>query len=344
MKKLLITLIVLITNYNYFNAQINIKTNNHNEHPTIETYDSLSNFNLNYKIINKKYQTKDLAINSIYEQFKQFIGQNIYILPLTEKKANFNKQWNIKDPKTDKLRGKYYTIDEFEFKIENYTRLYELDKIIFKLSDENKKKYKWEISYYSLDDAALLVGYYEKLRKNYVGNTFIYTGRAKGKGSQFIIEPSLDHSAIDTKTQQIINLRNEKEWLCTDIQLIDDEITLQLYVILTNSEGNEIKARIENRFLFNNETNATFFSCFMKKNEYINWKESLIEKYNLDFATLIIEKKVKIGMSSAMCLESWGEPISKNKTILNGIETEQWIYKTNSYLYFDNGILTAIQN
>lgn len=82
----------------------------------------------------------------------------------------------------------------------------------------------------------------------------------------------------------------------------------------------------------------------MKKNEYIHWKESLIEKYNLDIATLIIEKKVKIGMSSTMCLESWGEPISKNKTILNGIETEQWIYKTNSYLYFDNGILTAIQN
>ena len=89
---------------------------------------------------------------------------------------------------------------------------------------------------------------------------------------------------------------------------------------------------------------AAFFSCFMEKNEYIGWKESLVEKYGLENALLIIEKKVKIGMSDTMCLESWGEPDSKNRTVLNGVETEQWVYKTKSYLYFDNGILTAIQN
>lgn len=56
------------------------------------------------------------------------------------------------------------------------------------------------------------------------------------------------------------------------------------------------------------------------------------------------KKKVKIGMTDKMCIEAWGEPDSKNRTVLNGKETEQWVYKTNSYLYFDDGILTAIQN
>ena len=135
-----------------------------------------------------------------------------------------------------------------------------------------------------------------------------------------------------------------EEWLCTDIQLVDDEITMQLYAIFTNSDGHEIKARIENRFLTKGETHAAFFSCFMGKNEYIDWKESLVAKYGLENPLLIIEKKVKIGMSDTMCLESWGEPDSKNRTVLNGVETEQWVYKTKSYLYFDNGILTAIQN
>ena len=49
-------------------------------------------------------------------------------------------------------------------------------------------------------------------------------------------------------------------------------------------------------------------------------------------------------MSDTMCLESWGAPDSKNRPILIGVETEQWVYETKSYLYFDNGILTAIQN
>lgn len=113
------------------------------------------------------------------------------------------------------------------------------------------------MAYYSLDDA-LLVGYYEKLKQKYIGKSFIYTGRAKGKGCQFITEPSLDHSAIDTKTKQIINLRDKSEWQCTDIQLVDDEVTMQLYAILTNSDGNEIKARIRNIFLTKGETNAAF--------------------------------------------------------------------------------------
>ena len=138
-------------------------------------------------------------------------------------------------------------------------------------------------------------------------------------------------------------MQDKSEWLCADIQLVDDEITMQLYAILTNSDGNEIKARIENRFLTNGETNAAFFSCFMEKNKFLKWKDSIVEKYGLEYGLLIIKKKVKIGMSDEMCLESWGKPNSKNRTILDGKETEQWIY-SNSYLYFDNGVLTAIQN
>ena len=211
MKNLLTTLTILIGSCIYSNAQISIRTETHTKQiQQVEVYDSLSNFNLNYDIIANEYQTEDLALTNINGQFKQFIGQNIYILPLTQKEISFNSKWGSSDAKNDKLRGKYYIIDGFEFKIdENYTGLFKLDKVIFKLKNEDGKKYKWEVAYYSLDEA-LLVGYYEKLKYKSVGNTFVYTGRAKGKGSQFIVEPSLDHSSIDTKTNQILNLKMEK--------------------------------------------------------------------------------------------------------------------------------------
>lgn len=345
MKNILITFFVFQISTSFINAQISIRMEDDiNYRSTVEVYDSLSNFNLNYDIIAKEYHSESVAIKNISSQFKQFEGQSIYILPMTKKEHSFNKKWSSNSSKNDKLRGSYYTIDGFDFKIdEKYTGLFKLDKVIFKLKNEDGKKYKWEVAYYSLNDA-LLVGYYEKLKSKSIGNTFVYTGRSKGKGSQFIVEPLLDHSSIDIKTNQVVDLQNGEEWLCTDIQLVDDEITMQLYAILTNLNGKEIKARIENRFLTKGEQNATFFSCFMEKKEYIGWKDSLIEKYGVDNALLIIGKKAKIGMSDSMCLDSWGEPDSKNRTILNGMEREQWIYKNKSYLYFDNGILVAIQN
>ncbi len=345
MKKLLIILFFSVVFYTYLNAQISIRTEeNISQIKQIEMYDSLLNFDLDYNIISSEYKTENIALANITGQFKQFVGQSIYILPLTQKQLNQHNKWGGYDTKNDKLKGKYYFIEGFEFKInENYSGMYKLDKVIFKLKNNEGKKYKWEVAYYSLDEA-LLVGYYEKLKEKSINKLYIYTGRAKGKGSQFIVEPLLNHSAIDIKTNKIINLQNGGEWMCTDIQLIDDEITMQLYAILTNSNGNEIKARIENRFLTKIELNVTFFSCFMEKNEFSIWKENIIEKYGLEYGLLIIDKKVQVGMTEEMCLEAWGKPKSKNRTILNGLETVQWVYETNSYLYFDNGILTAIQN
>jgi poly-gamma-glutamate capsule biosynthesis protein CapA/YwtB (metallophosphatase superfamily) len=55
---------------------------------------------------------------------------------------------------------------------------------------------------------------------------------------------------------------------------------------------------------------------------------------------------VAIGMSAQDVLDSsWGRPESVNRTTTaNGIH-EQWVYSGSSnFLYFENGVLTAIQN
>ena len=54
---------------------------------------------------------------------------------------------------------------------------------------------------------------------------------------------------------------------------------------------------------------------------------------------------VQIGMSSErVVLSSWGKPNKINKSrYADGIQHEQWCY-SGGYLYFEDGILTAIQN
>ena len=58
-----------------------------------------------------------------------------------------------------------------------------------------------------------------------------------------------------------------------------------------------------------------------------------------------IKKSPSIGMSAAEIeISSWGKPEDINTTTTINGTTEQWVYSEYRYLYFDNGVLTAIQN
>ncbi len=57
----------------------------------------------------------------------------------------------------------------------------------------------------------------------------------------------------------------------------------------------------------------------------------------------IIDNKVFLGMTREQVIESWGEPSSKNVTIVASGRHEQWVYH-GRYLYFDNNLLTGIQS
>lgn len=53
--------------------------------------------------------------------------------------------------------------------------------------------------------------------------------------------------------------------------------------------------------------------------------------------------KVRIGMTRDQARVSWGRPNSVNKTTSAHGTHEQWVYDGN-YLYFEDGILTTVQN
>ena len=74
--------------------------------------------------------------------------------------------------------------------------------------------------------------------------------------------------------------------------------------------------------------------------------ERLVPKYGKATAKMMVEGKVRIGWSKQMCRESWGEPDDINRTTGSWGTHEQWVYGDIycDYLYFENGVLTSIQN
>lgn len=72
-------------------------------------------------------------------------------------------------------------------------------------------------------------------------------------------------------------------------------------------------------------------------------KEEILKKYGKYWGEIIAENKVKIGMTTEMVIASWGKPTDINRSIGSWGKHEQWIYN-GSYLYFEDGVLTAWQD
>jgi len=58
---------------------------------------------------------------------------------------------------------------------------------------------------------------------------------------------------------------------------------------------------------------------------------------------MIAQGKVHIGMNAAQVRLAWGNRERINETEISGRVSQQWVMSENEYLYFDDGILTAIQ-
>lgn len=68
-------------------------------------------------------------------------------------------------------------------------------------------------------------------------------------------------------------------------------------------------------------------------------------KNKADEVKLKRSQGVAVGMSKQdVIASSWGKPQSINTTTTATGTRQQWVYGSRSYLYFDDGILTAIQN
>lgn len=66
-------------------------------------------------------------------------------------------------------------------------------------------------------------------------------------------------------------------------------------------------------------------------------------KYEREIEMAKENEKIKIGMTKDEVLSRWGKPEKLNKTTTAHVISEQWVYPNFKYIYFDDGIVTAIQ-
>jgi hypothetical protein len=66
------------------------------------------------------------------------------------------------------------------------------------------------------------------------------------------------------------------------------------------------------------------------------------KKWPLPIEQAVIERKVQIGMTAEQVTMAWGKPAANNRSVGRWGTHEQWIYG-DTYLYFENGVLTSYQ-
>lgn len=140
----------------------------------------------------------------------------------------------------------------------------------------------------------------------------------------------MTRNEITRKRNDSINLVSKKQ------QAHFDSITIKNY---------EEKIRREDSIYSKEQKNRAYASKKLAQQKESNAKQQrdeIIQKYRSQSQD-IFNHKVKLGWTQEMCAYSWGNPSQVHKTTSVNIMREQWVYGTTKYLYFDNGILTTIQ-
>lgn len=72
-------------------------------------------------------------------------------------------------------------------------------------------------------------------------------------------------------------------------------------------------------------------------------RAALLARYGEETTEKVIERKIWVGMTGEMASYSLGKPLKINTSVGSNTTNEQWIYPDETYLYFENGILTNYQ-
>jgi len=81
-----------------------------------------------------------------------------------------------------------------------------------------------------------------------------------------------------------------------------------------------------------------------KERAAIQKRDALIGKQPAKFRKLILKGEICLGMNPVQVGLALGKPGHVNRTTHRGGVHEQWVYSNGFYVYFENGLVTAIQD
>lgn len=183
-------------------------------------------------------------------------------------------------------------------------------------------------SIYENKSSLLILGYFQKLKQQYVGQKFL-TGTYGARLTRLS-----DNKLVSTNLPDTVS--------CIDITLLDKQWSPLALVLQGNDNVDYyIELNDSKHFLANVAERERRAAERAERNQAR--ERDMTNKYGPTNGRLIAQGKVKIGFTKQMCIDAWGEPRKVNTTTTRYGKREQWVYY-DSYLYFENGKLTSIQN
>ena len=211
--------------------------------------------------------------------------------------------------------------DEIERRFDNLTNVSKAYKISF-----NLENYRKEASYYKIEEDKAkekikehneLLKRNAEIEKQRVAK--IYIEKRKSDSIYLIeLQQKAKNDSIQYENEKKINNLIQKEQRKKD--------AIKQIVIKEKQKKQEIAIKTT------------------RKLENEKRRNLIINKYGKENGEAILNHKVKIGWTKAMCVASWGKPYDINRTTSSYGTQEQYVYSLKKYLYFENGILTAIQD
>lgn len=357
-----ICVIIFLSMSNSIYAQINklnIPEKKESELINIKPYDSLTQLNSsNY--LSHIGQTIYLLENERSREnggYSDFYTKPVFTSPYAKDDNSFDFTYKPANPeysfgKTryseyELMKNKYFYIEDI---IEGPTKETFNEKlVVFKLIENETK----DTIYYSQGIRPLwknknfiTVGYFEKLKNTYIGEVFI-------------TQTSVRFDSAKEKGEKVV-FNKDTRLKCIDIALNEEgkEDRFKIIAVLENEENQDRayvsisrlnKKSLGTSYSFNSggyrSANAELRLLKSVKVYEIeaNEKKELARKYGTSNAELIVNGQVKLGFTEDMSIIAWGKPKSINKSTSKYGVDEQWVYGYNSYLYFSNGKVTAIQ-
>ena len=378
-----ISVVIMLFIAVYSKGQINVieVKSKSTSKPYLALYDSLTNI----------MKMNDDSVNQ-HQSFKHLVGQTIYYLEPDTTKYRVHHKSFYSTPeivyRTQPLprhscMSIYWKITDI---VTHKSRYGGSDREIFELTDTtNGRKVYCEPKGFipDMNRDFVVLGYYEKMKKQYVGKSFIYR-----KYYSYGIADSYDGYQ---KYNNLINFETKKVGDSIPINSIWKCVDVGVYNITQHDKSGNGDDRCPIILIFENNKLGKYYSytqdylgrpfqeteyCFWPQNKgheeerlplylgkfidqeqqvyiekkenetkqyFANQKKRMIAKYGKYWGKLVAEGQLEIGMTKQMCRDSWGEPESINRTSTRYGNHEQWVYST-IFVYFDNGKISAIQD
>ena len=307
------------------------------------------------------------------------VETNVY-MPVMSLSKTYTANYGKIETRQESVEGKYFTILDIQgntrlnqeyTKLENIRRIDDLAhlKVVLRNDLTNDTLY-WitrknrlpETNYYN-STPFLLVSFFEKQKDMFQGKDMVAV-REMNRLVDIEKGNVLLDKLIDLHTGEAVTIQVGEVWHCYDLSLTDSENYFRQQGFLFFRNGNRelmfpigsitqsmfiSKQEHERRELEKQKTDEERIQEEKEREkrreqERIEHKKYCIDKWGERLGTSIFENRVELGMTAEMCEVAWGKPYYTNRIIVTGLAAEQWVYGWGIYLYFENGILTAIQN